>query len=733
MDLFRKKKTKHSPSLEITAPIDNSDIISYYTSPSTPTRSSTFSTLSQNIGGASNNSSQHNSSTFKRSPTTYSLASTASSGSAGSSNGHRDSIASTMSSIDHSKSEDHLNDSLEKLMDSMDLDESKREAMRKLPTDTKWMIIVSQKQREFEDVKNRSRNDGKLDRSTPEYYVQKISQTEVRYIPLKLFVSLRVSLATQPISWVHHFLELSGLKLLSDTLISLGRKSNKKDNDLQIEFEIIKCLKSMLNTKWGAQEALEQPKVIINITYSLDSAFLPTRKLVAEFLTFICYFEARGCDYILKGLDQVKRARNHHLRFEAWMKSLENTIDGRGILGSLVGASEEIKKTAGADRELVEYVITNLMLVNGLISGYEDLEMRTHIRNQMNTAGLDRIIKKVVGFNDELILRHVQLFDQLSDQDYLELSEVYNHQMLQDLNDPRDVFDALLNSVEDTKAKDFLLSILQHLLMVRNEGDGDGDDMKNKCFQLIDTLVTQIVLDRRGLDHDFSSSYGVSLGSLVSKLADGDQLQEALDAAKEAKDIAEAATRRQNELESEIAMRSDGLIGKLKAKISSLEDLLRMSRHTIEALQTQVQNLREQYHTKLSQQGRELKKLYQAVKKSVGDKASLMELSDYLLLENKALKNGAGFEEVLRSVDPNAYKQFKIDESKLQQEIKRLKDEHLTVNDQMLQAKKKLDELKHSSTEPYVLNLKMDDFGGNSSYQSFNHIDIVVNIIDHSR
>ncbi|ORX92728.1 FH2-domain-containing protein [Basidiobolus meristosporus CBS 931.73] len=706
MDLFRKKKNKHSPNLEITSPIDNTDIVSYYSSPSSPTRASTFSHSS---GNSNHPSSQSPFGSFKRSPATYSLSSTASSGSGGSSNGHRDSMASTVSSIEHVKSEDHLNESLEKLMDSMDLDESKREAMRKLPTDTKWMIIVSQKQREFEDVKNRSRNDGKLDRSTPEYYVQKISQTEIRYIPLKLFVSLRVSLATQPISWVHHFLELNGLKLLADALISLGRKSNKKDNDLQAEFEIIKCLKSILNTKWGAQEALEQPKVIINITYSLDSAFLPTRKLVAEFLTFICYFESRGCDYILKGLDQVMRARNHHLRFEAWMKSLENTIDGRGILGSLVGASEEIKKTAGRESELVEYVITNLMLVNGLISGYEDLEMRTHIRNQMNAAGLDRIIKKVVGFNDELILRHVQLFDQLSDQDYLELSEVYNHQMLQDLNDPRDVFEALMNSVEDSKARDFLLSILQHLLMVRNEGDGDS--MKNKCFQLIDTLVTQIVLDRRGLDQDFSASYGVSIGSLVSKLADGNQLQEALDAAKEAKDIAEAATRRQSELESELAMRADGLVGKLKVKITSLEDLLRMSRHTIEALQEQVQTLREQYHSKLSQQGRELKKLYQAVKKSVGDKASLMELSDYLLLENKALKGGAGFENILSSLDPVAFKQFKIDESRLQLEIRRLKEEHSAVSDQMIQTKKRLEELKRTIAEPYALNLKTDDLG----------------------
>jgi len=45
-----------------------------------------------------------------------------------------------------------------------------------------------------------------------------------------------------------------------------------------------------------------------------------------------------------------------------------------------------------------------------------------------------------------------------------------------------------------------------------------------RYFQLIDTLVTQVVLDRRGLDNDFSTTYGVSVGSIISKFSDEDAL-----------------------------------------------------------------------------------------------------------------------------------------------------------------------------------------------------------------
>jgi hypothetical protein len=50
--------------------------------------------------------------------------------------------------------------------------------------------------------------------------------------------------------------------------------------------------------------------------------------------------------------------QNEHGRFDAWMRMLENTIDGRGRHGSLVYASDEFKKGGiGVDGSLMEYAV----------------------------------------------------------------------------------------------------------------------------------------------------------------------------------------------------------------------------------------------------------------------------------------------------------------------------------------------------------------------------------------
>jgi cytokinesis protein len=59
---------------------------------------------------------------------------------------------------------------------------------------------------------------------------------------------------------------------------------------------------------------------------------------------------------VLKGFDQLMRFQDEKGRFDAWMRMLENTIDGRGKLGSMVNASTEFKKSGmGADSSLMEY------------------------------------------------------------------------------------------------------------------------------------------------------------------------------------------------------------------------------------------------------------------------------------------------------------------------------------------------------------------------------------------
>lgn len=41
-----------------------------------------------------------------------------------------------------------------------------------------------------------------------------------------------------------------------------------------------------------------------------------------------------------------------------WFKSMENSLAGRGKMGSMVGASEEVRRAAGVDSSLNEYAVS---------------------------------------------------------------------------------------------------------------------------------------------------------------------------------------------------------------------------------------------------------------------------------------------------------------------------------------------------------------------------------------
>ncbi|CAJ0634974.1 14189_t:CDS:2, partial [Entrophospora sp. SA101] len=218
--------------------------------------------------------------------------------------------------------------------DLKNLPESQRKQMLAIPTDKKWVLIKNDKLQEGANkISSGSASSLSHDKNAPEYYLKKIMDGT---ITVKIMNSLSVSLRTLPITWVRSFIDAKGLEVLTNYLNSITRKPVKREVDLLMEYEIIKCLKLLLNNR-VAQEALSHPTCIYSITFSLVSSQLNTRRLVAEVLSFFCYCEIpTGHNLVLGGFDQLMQFQNEHYRFDAWMRILENTIDGRGKLGSLV-------------------------------------------------------------------------------------------------------------------------------------------------------------------------------------------------------------------------------------------------------------------------------------------------------------------------------------------------------------------------------------------------------------
>ncbi|KAF9363124.1 hypothetical protein BGX34_004815 [Mortierella sp. NVP85] len=510
---------------------------------------------------------------------------------------HRSSTSGTVSdagrteamSLARPRTDQEIEDRFVEFMNDMGMHEpEQRKAMAGLSVDNKWMLIFQHESQE--QSKAKKREEGHVDKSSPEYFVRKLqADGDLRNIDAKVLPALHVSLKSQPIS---------------------------RDADLAMELEIVKCLKTILNNRWGVQEAIKNSHCVSSLCFSITSPQLQTRKLVVEVLTFLCYCEPpMGHKLVLEALDQVMEYWRESARFDAWMRILENTIDGRGRFGTLVGMSEDLKKAGTQDEQLMEYVLSNVIFINALLQVADDIELRMHIRHQLTTSGLTRIISKMRSLHHGLIDKQLNIFENETENDYEDMTELYNHQVLYDMADPYDVFHSLLRSVENSRAYDFFLSLLQHMLLIREEGD-----LRIRYFQLMDSIVTQIVLDRRGVTDNFDQKLGISVNQLISKLVDQDRLTLALEDAKQARQELEVVSRQKNELELEVGQKDNGMVSQLKANIYSLEDLLRLSRHTIQTLQAKLNDVEIQTQKKLATQDAQLKHLL----KSLQDSNALM-------------------------------------------------------------------------------------------------------------
>lgn len=75
----------------------------------------------------------------------------------------------------------------------------------------------------------------------------------------------------------------------------------------------------------------------------------------------MCYYNnSIAHQMVLQGLDQLSAANNETGRYDFWFKSLESSLAGRGRMGSLVGASEDVRKHGGVEVALNEYAVSPL-------------------------------------------------------------------------------------------------------------------------------------------------------------------------------------------------------------------------------------------------------------------------------------------------------------------------------------------------------------------------------------
>lgn len=524
--------------------------------------------------------------------------------------------------LEHPPDEATIHQLYMQLMNKRDFKNLPEEARRQMiayPTDKKWTLIVQDhladhqkgRLRQSHHTPHLPQPSQSHNSHSPEFYVRKILDNT---ITSKQLGNLWVSLRTEPVDWVREFIDAQGQVALAAWLQQINSRSNNSEGFLDREYDIVRCLKALLNLRDGADHAVRTSKCVAPIVRSLVSPRLSTRKLVTDVLTFLAHWDApRGHDQVLAGLSQLKQHLNEVSRFDAWFSVVEQTLAGRGKFGSLVGASDDLR-SGGVSIEslLMEYSLATMFLINILIQGVQDIRVRVHLRSQMKACGLPRIASRMQALNYDLLTEQLQKYDEQAALDFEDLVALDRQANVGDMTDPVAIAREIWSRVEHTQGEGHFVSIMQHLLLIREDPREDGARM----LQLVDAVVTHLVMDRIMPDVDFRSVVNFSVQSLLGKLHTDDQARRAILEAKEALRDVEIAEAEKMRMEEQLVQGSDGVISKLHQTVEEMEHNARISRRQNDALRTELEEAREQSLVKLQEQEQELeiRELYMMLK-----------------------------------------------------------------------------------------------------------------------
>uniref|UniRef100_A0A3B3IGZ7 Diaphanous related formin 2 n=1 Tax=Oryzias latipes TaxID=8090 RepID=A0A3B3IGZ7_ORYLA len=294
---------------------------------------------------------------------------------------------------------------------------------------------------------------------------------------LNCLESLRVSLTSNPVSWVNNFGH-EGLGLLLDALEKLLDKKQQESIDKRNQHKLIQCLKAFMNNKDGLQKILGDERSLLLLARAIDPKQTSMMTEIVKILSAVCIIgEENILDKILAAMT-IAAERNSKERFAPIVEGLEN-------------------------HEAQQLQVACMQLINALVTSPDDLDFRIHLRNEFLRCGLKKILPELKE-TEELDIQ-LKVFNENKEEDSIELSH-----RLEDIRAEMEyplafvlveLYHLLSNMVKDTASEPYLLSVLQHLLLIRNDYY-----IRPQYYKVIEESVAQIVLHRSGMDPDFGYS-----------------------------------------------------------------------------------------------------------------------------------------------------------------------------------------------------------------------------------
>ncbi|XP_021344592.1 inverted formin-2-like isoform X2 [Mizuhopecten yessoensis] len=256
---------------------------------------------------------------------------------------------------------------------------------------------------------------------------------------LKSFCSLKKKIEHSKAEWIQGFLDNGGLDRLFDIVDNVGSKRVNQLSDAMLLLECVACIKSVLNSRLGLDYLVQNGAYTKKLVKALDTNNVMVKKQVFELLSALCVYSSEGYVLALDALESYKSLKKQRYRFSLIVNELRMA-------------------------ELVPYKTTIMGFINCILVATEALEDRTCVRNEFIGLNLLDIINNLRNEDDDDLVIQCDVFDeekQSDDDEYAELNpEIVN------LNDHRDVFNAVLQKVYNTPHSDVFMNVLQLLLQI---------------------------------------------------------------------------------------------------------------------------------------------------------------------------------------------------------------------------------------------------------------------------
>ncbi|QLG70161.1 hypothetical protein HG535_0A01000 [Zygotorulaspora mrakii] len=477
----------------------------------------------------------------------------------------------------------------------------------------------------------------------PIHYVKKLIADKLSKDEMN---DLWVTLRTEQLDWVAIFLEHQGhiamANVLMTSIYKTAPNSSLNSDTLDKENSFFKCFRVLSMLAQGLQEFSHHSIMADTVANALFSVRLATRKMATEI--FVCMLESKNkarFEAVLNALDKkfkvgenlhmvqyMKNLPQHFSHFtsesmfkvvQAWMFSVEKTLEGRGKMGSLVGASDDFK-SSGGENAILEYAQWTMVFINHLCNGTDVLNQRILLRTRLENAGFIRIMNKLKVFDYDKLTEQINYYENAKLDDLNLALEAENDTHDINMQDSVQILQKLSDHCKGTENERLLNTLVKHLFLssARLIENKEDPTKLSKQLKLMDSLVTNISASST----DDNSGMNMAIQRLYDSMQTDEVARRAILESRTLTKKLEEAQAERDILSQKLSAAGNGLVGQLEVELQERDNILAKTQRVTRQLQSELEELKKKHLLEKHEHEVELRKMLTLFNSRTGETES---------------------------------------------------------------------------------------------------------------